>query len=157
MRKSARNQSLPHEEAETLRKLSGRELKARCYNLFKSGWTLSAIGSPLDRGRSTVRAWVATGPYPLQPTPAPEDRTYVPRKKPNPGLTSDEKSTLQYLGPDARKYRARLPESHPATLANRELTHLCVTFYEAGVPIQEIADATGVTYRAMYRRVKNVR
>lgn len=157
MRKSARNQSLPHKEAEHLRKLSGTELKARCYSLFESGWTLSAIGSPLDKGRSTIRAWVATGPYPLQETPTPEDRTYVPRKKPNPGLSPAEIKTLQYLGPEARKYRARLPESHPATLANKTLTHLCVDLYEAGVPIQEIADATGVTYRAMYRRVKNVR
>ena len=157
MRKSARNQSLPLQEAEHLRKLSGTELKARCYSLFESGWTLSAIGSPLDKGRSTIRAWVSTGPYPLQETPVPEDRTYVPRKKVNPGLTPAEIATLQHLGPEARKYRARLPESHTATIMNKALTHLCIDLHESGVPIQEIADATGVTYRAMYRRVKNGR
>lgn len=157
MRRSARNQSLPHSEAEHLRSLSSTDLKARCYNLYQAGWTLSAIGAPLNKPRSTIHSWISTGPYPTQEAPVPEDRTYVHKKPQNPGLTPSQISTIQTLAPSARKYRARLAESHPATIDNRELTRLCVDLHASGVPLQELADAAGVSYRAMYRRVTNVR
>ena len=157
MRRSARNQPLPQSEASLLLSLKGTELKARCFNLYEAGWTLSAIGQPLNKPRSTVRSWVMSGPYAKQETPTPEDRTYVPKKPANPGLTADQIKTIQTLAPSARKYRAKLAESHPSTINNRKLTELCTHLHEAGVPLQELADAAGVTYRAMYRRVRNVR
>jgi hypothetical protein len=157
MRKSARNQPLPHAEAEFLKTLTGVELKARCYNLYESGWTLAAIGLPLAKPRSTVRSWVVSGPYPPQETPTPEDRSYVPKKPKNPGLPPEAIAAIQELAPLARKYRSRLAQSHPATIANQDLTSLCTLLHESGVPLQELADAAGVTYRAMYRRVRNVR
>jgi hypothetical protein len=157
MRRSARNQSLPIEEQKLLLKLKGTELKARCYNLFEAGWTLSAIGTPLGKGRSTVRSWVTSGPYPTQDVPQPEDRSYVPKKPKNPGLPPATINAIQELAPLARKYRSRLPQNHPSTIANQDLTSLCTLLHESGVPLQELADAAGVTYRAMYRRVKNVR
>lgn len=157
MRKSARNQSLPRKEAEFLLTLKDTELKARCYNLYEAGWTLSAIGAPLNKPRSTVRSWVQSGPYPTQETPIPEDRSYVPKKPHNPGLTPEAIAAIQELAPQARKYRSRFSQSHPATIANQDLTSLCTLLHESGVPLQELADAAGVTYRAMYRRVKNVR
>lgn len=157
MRRSARNQSLPHSEAEHLLSLSSTALKARCYNLYEAGWTLSAIGYPLNKPRSTVRSWVLSGPYPHQEVPTPEDRTYIPKKPQNPGIPQADRQRIEYLAPIARRYRSKLAESHAATLANRELTELCITLHESGVPLQDLADAAGVTYRAMYRRVRNVR
>ena len=157
MRRSARNQPLPPSEVEKLLSLRGVELKARCYNLYEAGWTLSAIGAPLNKARSTVRSWVTSGPYRKQDVPLPEDRSYIPKKPQNPGISPAEAETIQRLAPQARKYRARLAEGHPATVANRKLTNLCISLHERGVPLQDLADVAGVTYRAMYRRVRNVR
>lgn len=157
MRRSARNQPLPQSEAEYLLSLSSTALKARCYNLYESGWTLSAIGAPLNKPRSTVRSWVTSGPYPRQDTPIPEDRTYIPKKPANPGISEADQLRIQQLAPLARRYRAKLPETHASTLANQELTDLCFTLHNQGVPLQDLADVAGVTYRAMYRRVRNVR
>lgn len=157
MRRSARNQKLPQNEVETLLTLTGVQLKARCYNLYEAGWTLAAIGTPLNKARSTIRSWVSSGPYPKQDTPQPEDRTYVPKKPVNPGIETADYQRIQHLAPIARRYRAKLADNHAATLANKELTDICVTLHNQGVPLQDLADAAGVTYRAMYRRVRNVR
>lgn len=157
MRRSARNQALPKSEAEHLLSLTSTELKARCYNLYEAGWTLAAIGAPLNKPRSTVRSWVMSGPYPQQDTPTPEDRSYIPKKPANPGIRPVDQNRIQQLAPLARRYRAKLADNHAATLANRELTDICVTLHKQGVPLQDLADVAGVTYRAMYRRVRNVR
>lgn len=159
MRKSARNQPLPEDEANYLRSLHGTSLKLRARRLYEAGWTLSAIGTPIDRPRSTVRFWVTNVPALTAPSdrpiPTPEDRSYVPKRPKSPGITSETVARLAYLAPIARQYRARLKSTHPATIANTELTSLTKSLYKSGVPIQEIADAAGVTYRAMYRRVHN--
>lgn len=157
MRKSARNQSLPQDEAEYLRTLQATELKLRARRLFEAGWTLAAIGTPIDRPRSTVRFWVNNVPNLTpksdRPIPTPEDRSYVPKRPKSPGISAHDRTSLATLAPVARTYRARLPQSHRATIANIQMTELSKTLHSAGVPIQEIADAAGVTYRAMYRRV----
>jgi hypothetical protein len=160
VRRSARNQSLPPEEQAHLLSLAGtpQALKARAYCLYQAGWTLSAIGEPLQKARSTVRSWVLSGPYPQQDdVPLPENKEYVRKRPVSPGIDQPTRDHLQTLAPIARRYRSKLPLSHSATQANRELTNLVQELHEAGVSIQELADATGVTYRAMYRRVKNVR
>jgi hypothetical protein len=157
MRRSARNQPLPPEEVAILKSLTGPTLKARCRDLYNVGWTLSAIGTPLNRQRSTIRLWITDAPAqsPAQPVTLPEDKAYVHKKPPSPGLTPSEHELIHELAPLARRYRARLPENHPSTRANKELTELCITLHSLNIPIQELADAAGVTYRAMYRRVKN--
>jgi len=158
MRKSARNQPLPKAEAARLAKLKGSELKARCLALYNAGWTLSAIGNALDRPRSTVRSWVLVAPItPQDDIPVPQDRSYVPKKPISPGLQPSESAKIKELAPIARRYRAKLADSHPSTVANQELTRLCRTLHTLGVPLQELADTAGVSYRAMYRRVRNVR
>lgn len=159
MRRSARNQPLPEEEVTHLRQLLDHpvELKARCYSLYQAGWTLSAIGIPLDRARSTIRSWITSGPYPFQDDiPLPLNKQYVRRRPRSPGIDSATRDKLSTIAPLARRYRSRFPDSHSATIANRELTTLTQRLHSQGVSIQELADATGVTYRAMYRRVKNV-
>lgn len=157
MRKSARNQPLPKDEEDFLLSLTGTDLKLRARRLYEAGWTLAAIGTPINKSRSTVRFWVNNVPQLRstvdRPVPTPEDRSYVHKKPANPGISAPTAARLAYLAPIARKYRARLAASHPATEANEELSALCKSLHETHVPIQEIADAAGVTYRAMYRRI----
>lgn len=156
MRKSARNQPLPIEEVAVLRSLAGHHLKARCRALFDAGWTLSAIGAPLGKQRSTIRLWVTSiDPMPGVNVPAPVDKTYVPKKEPSPGLSAGELARIAELAPLARKYRSKLPDTHASTKANYELTAMCMELHRNHVSIQELATAAGVTYRAMYRRIKN--
>lgn len=157
-RRSARNQSLPGDEAEHLQSLSNNALRQRCRRLYEAGWTLSAIGDPLGRQRSTIRFWITNAVEvgeDLRPLPMPVDKTYIHKKAKSPGLTSDERDAIRHMAPIARKYRAKLSHDHPATTANRDLTQLCVTLHSSGIPLQELADAAGVTYRAMYRRVRS--
>ena len=159
MRRSARNQALPKGEQELLASLEGTELKLRCRSLYNAGWTLSAIGDPIDKQRSTIRFWINN--VPDVPTkvvitvPTPEDKRYIPKKPASPGVTPAQKETIQSLAPLARRYRAKLSTNHPSTLANEELTELCTHLHNSGVPLQELADVAGVTYRAMYRRVRS--
>lgn len=156
MRKSARNQPLPDQEVAVLRSLAGHHLKARCRALFDAGWTLSAIGAPLGKQRSTIRLWVnSVDPMPGVEVPAPVDKTYIPKKEPSPGLSAAQLERIEYLAPLARKYRSKLPDSHISTRANYELTAMCIELHLSHVSIQELASAAGVTYRAMYRRIKN--
>lgn len=66
--------SLPPDEAQVLRSLSGKILRARVSELFYSGWSLAAIAEAFDppRARSTVRSWITPSPtpYPSRPTPS---------------------------------------------------------------------------------------
>ena len=65
--------SLPPDEAQVLRSLSGKILRARVSELFYSGWSLAAIAEAFDppRARSTIRSWIVPSPtpYPSRPTP----------------------------------------------------------------------------------------
>ena len=162
MRKSARNQPLPEEEANYLKTLQGLDLRIRVKALFTQGWTLQAIGDPLDRPRSTIRFWVQNTPdvQPKRPQPqppTPEDRSYQRKRPTSPGISPQNQDTIKRLAIPARKYRSQFPSTHPSTQANQELTQLCQTLHSQGVTIQELADAAGVTYRAMYRRIHRVR
>lgn len=156
MRRSARNQSLPEDEALFLQSLTGMQLRSRCQHLYQAGWTLSAIGSPINRPRSTVRVWVTETPNSpaIRPIPTPINKEYVHKKPPSPGIPEDIQSRIAQLAPIARSYRSTYTPSHPATKANKELTDICRQYNELGVPIQELANLAGVTYRAMYRRIK---
>lgn len=64
---------LPPDEAQVLRSLSGKILRARVSELFYSGWSLAAIAEAFDppRARSTIRSWLTPSPtlYPSRPTP----------------------------------------------------------------------------------------
>jgi len=157
MRRYTRNQKLPQDEVEYLKSLSGSLLKLRCHELFESGWPLSSLAEAIGRQRSTIHYWVQNPPPRTKELPAPplpEDKSYIHKKTKSPGISAHEQRRIASLAPIARKYRSRLSDGHPATMANEELTTLVKRLYASGVPIQEIADAAGVSYRAMYRRVK---
>lgn len=160
-RRPARDQTLPTPEATYLNTLHGPTLYAQCRVLYDAGWPLRAIGEALTppKSRSTVRSWI------IKPTPtyvrtapvsAPSLKTpeaYTPRRPVSPGIPAADLTQIQYLAPIARRYRSRMSPRHAAALANDQLTSLTRRLHADNVPVQELADAAGVTYRAMYRRL----
>lgn len=162
-RRPARGQSLPGHEVELLRTLTGKTLHQRCAVLYQQGWTLQTIGESLTppRPRSTVHVWVlaqlptvdSSSPV-TAPTYQERANQKAPRpKRVSPGIPEDARKRIAELAPVARRYRARVaPMSSPA-LANGEMSHICKTLYSSGVTIRELANAAGVTYRAMARRL----
>lgn len=162
-RRSARGQSLPVYEVVLLQSLTGNELYARARMLYHAGWTLRSIGDALTppRARSTVRYWI-NSPLPIAsahtalPTaPVPTLATSATSNlKPRRPLTTTESARIATLAPSARRYRATMKPGHASAKANRELTELCVKLHhEDRVTIRDLADAAGVSYRAMARRV----
>lgn len=167
-RRPARGQELPTSEVEFLRSLRDqRDIDVRCLVLYQAGWPLRSIGEalPTPRPRSTIRTWVErahrlsrpdTASYPV-PTPTlatPE--VYIPRRTPSPGISPEDLDKLQTLAPLAKTFRARMSPNHPARLANHWLTDLAKELHANGVSVQELANATGVTYRAMAKRLGKV-
>jgi len=164
-RRSARGQSLPDFEIDILNDLEGFELFARARLLYQAGWTLRSIGDALEppRARSTVRYWInsplpiasAYYPYDLPTAPVPTLATPAGKpKKPRRPLSPAERDTIARLAPVARKYRATMNAGHPSAKANREMTELCARLHhQERVTIGDLADAAGVSYRAMARRV----
>jgi hypothetical protein len=164
-RRSARGQHLPADEVEILNNLEGYELFQRARFLYNAGWTLRSIGEAFDpsRARSTVRYWINTptpiagfeGYSDLPTTPIPTLATPAQsQRKPRRALTTAESSKIAELAPLARKYRATMNQGHPSARANRELTDICVRLHHTDrVTIRDLADAAGVSYRAMARRV----
>lgn len=165
-RRPARSQPIPPSEATYLNSLDPDALIQRANELYQSGWTLQSIGEALvpPRPRSTIRSWVLryqlpdasrSTPAPL-PTPnyATHPDGYQSRRPKSPGILPDELELIQQLAPVARTYRAKMANSSAAAVANDRLTGICIRLYNSGVPIRELANAAGVTYRAMVKRVK---
>jgi len=143
-----------------LNTLFDEELYTRVRSLFDAGWTLQAIGDAFTppRTRSTVRYWATRRHSPStlpQELPAPryKARGYVSRRPKSPGIPQDVRDRILNLSNVARRYRAKMNPLSREALANEELTNLCTSLYEANVPVRELAEAAGVTYRAMARRL----
>lgn len=73
----------------------------------------------------------------------------------SPKVPPDLRPRLAHIGQLARRYRARTPANSSTALANAELTRLAISLRSQGVPTADIADAAGVSYRAMARRITN--
>lgn len=169
-RRPSRNQPLPPEEAATLNSLAPDDLIKRVYDLYQEGWTLQAIGDALTppRPRSTVRSWLLRFQLPGErltepevvdaPIPTPNYKTpaggYQKRRPVSPGILPDELELIQELAPRARQFRAKVSSTDSTRVANDQLTGICVRLHSSGVSIKELAEAAGVTYRAMYKRIK---
>ena len=82
--------------------------------------------------------------------------TYIPRRPVSPGISEEDRDKLQTLGPLAKTFRSKMSPNHPARLANYWLTDLTKELHANGVTVQELADATHVTYRAMAKRLGKV-
>jgi hypothetical protein len=161
-RHPARKQALPESEAELLSTLFDKEFYTRVRQLFEAGWSLQSIGNACNpvRRRSTVKFWVARNhehsPV-TTPIPTPKLKTgprgYVSRRPVSPGISGADRSRIEQLSPLARRYRSKMTPNSPQALANDELTIICTRLYESNVPVRELAEVAGVTYRAMARRL----
>lgn len=162
-RRSAREQGLPPEEVHILSSLHGFSLYARCAELFRAGWTLRAIGEAFEppRARSTIRSWVEragdTAPTVALPdVQTPELTTpsvYVPVRPAFVPIPALEKARIETLAPIARKYRSGMHPDHAASKANQSLTDLVRDLHSRDITVRQLADAAGVTYRAMAKRL----
>jgi hypothetical protein len=156
----AHTPDLPKSEALFLASLSKEQLWRRVKDLNDAGWTLQSIADAFDppRRRSTVRSWVIKDTpecdfVTATPTP-PQPKAKSRRKRPrSPGIPHDEQLRIARLSPLARRFRARTNPSSTSFTANQELTSIAGLLYNKGVTVSELARASGVTYRAMKRRV----
>jgi hypothetical protein len=161
-RRTARGQQLPPHEVELLNTLKGEQRIERVAALFNAGWSLQTIGDSLlpKHPRSTVRSWVlrASGLNTLDaPIPTPKLKTpeggYQKVKPESPGIPQGDLEQIRYLAPLARTYRSRMSSTSAYAVANQRLTDLCKRLHENNVSVRELAEAAGVTYRAMYKRL----
>lgn len=156
----AHTPDLPKSEAILLASLSKEQLWRRVKDLNDAGWTLQSIADAFSppRRRSTIRSWVIKDTpecvfVTATPTP-PQPKAKSRRKRPrSPGIPHDEQLRIARLSPLARRFRARTNPSSTSFTANQELTHIAGLLYNKGVTVSELARASGVTYRAMKRRV----
>jgi hypothetical protein len=146
---------LPEDELRFLNSC-GPLIPDRLHHLHQLGWSLSTLGKSLDppRPKSTVYNWIKSVETPhtfSEPTPTPPPKFVVRPLSPKvpPSLIPE----LQRLSLLAQKCRARTPPASPYKKANDRLTQLVTDLYLKGVPVDTIAKATGVSARAMFRRV----
>jgi hypothetical protein len=168
-RRAARGQQLPPREVEYLNSLPQEAIIYRVKQLFDEGWPLDAIGQSFQRKRprSTVRSWVLRAEenwdddacYLLVDAPLPSPRLKTPEdgyqkiRPQSPGIKLNDLEQIHYLAPLARTYRSKMASTSAPAVANQRLTDMCKRLHENNVPIKELAEAAGVTYRAMYKRI----
>jgi hypothetical protein len=162
-REYAREQELPATEVEILRSLTPKAKFFRARQLFDAGWTLQAIGNAFTpvASRSRVQYWVkqAESKYKtnnIVPSPWADGKpdTGYQRKTPiSPGIPQETQERLRYLAPLARYYRSGMGSSTPSAMANEEMNEIVLDLYSNDVKITEIAKASGVTNRAIARRL----
>lgn len=161
-RRSARGQQLPPHEVELLNTLQGEQRIDRVAALYNAGWSLQTIGDSLlpKHPRSTVRTWVqrAMGLNTIDaPIPTPKLKTpeggYQKVRPESPGIPQDDLEQIRYLAPLARTYRSRMSSTSAYAVANQRLTDTCKRLHNKNVSVRELAEAAGVTYRAMYKRL----
>jgi hypothetical protein len=169
-RRAARGQKLPPQEVEYLNSLPKDLMIFRVKLLFDEGWPLDAIGEsfPQTRTRSTIRSWVVRAGETLDldaesvfidaPIPTPRLKTsddgYQKVKPESPKIRLNDLEQIQLLAPQARTFRSRMASTSAPAVANQRLTTLCKKLYQDKVGIKDLAEAAGVTYRAMYKRIK---
>ncbi len=163
---AARGQKLPPHEVEFLNSLTADALIVRVNALYMQGWSLQCIGEALSpkRPRTTIRSWVLrassqekSGTEVIDaPIPTPKqytDKSTYQKKRNSPGIPPMILEDIENLAPLARTFRSRMASTSAPAVANQRLTELCKDLHSRNVSIRELAEAAGVTYRAMYKRV----
>lgn len=160
-RKAARGQKLPPQEVELLNSISADALIGRVTALYNEGWSLQCIGEALvpRRPRTTIRSWVVKAvPNTIDaPIPSPKQVTEEggsQKKRVSPGIPQNTFEDIKQLSPLARTFRSRMASTAAPSVANQRLTQICKELHQNNVSIRELAEAAGVTYRAMYKRIK---
>jgi hypothetical protein len=157
---------LPEDERAFLNSLSKDQRNKRLRALWETGWSLSVLGNSLlpKRGKTTIHFWIVD-------IEAGEQRRLIPEPPPkslssltpltisakvrsiSPAVPPHLKPKIKELSKLSKRYRARTPENSPFAIANKELTDLARSLREKGVPTSIIAEAAGVSYRAMAKRL----
>jgi hypothetical protein len=157
---------LPIEEVIFLSTLTRSEMESRLRGLWKAGWSLGVIGGSLSPAvpKTTIHFWVRRAPDLKQlralPLPPPKSLTtsvptkHAPRlRSVSPGVPPELRIRLRELSALSKRYRAKTSPTSPLAQANNELTQIARQLKNRGVPTAAIAEAAGVTYRAMARRL----
>lgn len=157
---------LPIEEVIYISTLTRSEMESRLRVLWKSGWSLGVIGNSLSPAvpKTTIHFWVRRSADVKQlravPLPPPKSLTtsvptkHAPRlRSVSPGVPPELRIHFRELSALSKRYRAKTAPSSPLALANDELTQIARQLRNRGVPTATIAEAAGVTYRAMARRL----
>jgi hypothetical protein len=157
---------LPVDEMHYISTLDRVEMESRLRALWKAGWSLSVIGESFSppRPKTTIHFWVKRAQDLKQQRQLPQPpskslTTSVPTKNAprlrsiSPGVPPEIAPRLRELSELSKRYRAKTREDSPLAQANKELTYLAQQLRSRGVPTAAIAEAAGVTYRAMARRL----
>ena len=146
---------LPESEVRFLNSC-GPLLNNRLAALYSVGWSLSDLGKALNppRPKSTVHNWIKSADllYAMEPLPVPPPKP-LPVRPLSPKVPKHIAEELKSLAPLAQLCRSRTPPSSIFRTSNDKLTELATNLYLQGVPVHDIARATGVSDRAMFRRV----
>lgn len=161
-----KDQKLPENEVRFLETLDQEARNSRISALHDAGWSFSVIGASMNPpvAKTTVHFWSkkAVRAHQEREVPLPPVKSIpqsVPTKTPpryrtvSPGVPPKMKDEIRNLASQARNYRSRTPPGSPYALANDALTSIAKTLREMGVPTSSIAEAAGVSYRAMARRL----
>lgn len=153
--------TLPDDEGVLLRHLretDRRRFLIRVRALVDAGWPLRAVGEPLGKGRSTVRAWkVAAGEAhvsDLESLPPVPNRARLKVVRLRPDVPEEERPHLLELAQKARSVNRWTPPDAPERKASQELNETLATYVERGVPVRTLANRLGVTYRAVVARLE---
>lgn len=157
---------MPEDEKLFLNSLPTEQRNKRLRALWEVGWSLSVLGASLTpiRGKTTIHFWImnieSENQRRLVPGPPPKSLSSLTPltisskvRSISPAVPPDLKPKLKELSTLSKRYRARTPESSPFAIANRDLTELVKFLRGRGVPTAVIAEAAGVTYRAMAKRL----
>jgi hypothetical protein len=126
-------------------------MQAGPFSPLRTHLTLHADVPPCAVGLSRIRLNTSSSPRPLRR----QSLSKKSRRKrvPSPGIPIDQQLQIARLSPLARRYRARTNPGSASFTANSQLTSIAGLLYSKGVTVSELARASGVTYRAMKRRV----
>jgi hypothetical protein len=160
---------LPQSEINFLADLSLSDQKvfhARLKALWEAGWSLSVLGNSVSpkRPRATIHYWVRRAEQYTAHVPVPTPEFNNPfatallgvvsakTRTISPSVTPEVSERLRSLSLQARRYRSRTSSTNKFAVANEEFTALVKDLRAQGVPAVEIAEAAGISYRAVARR-----
>jgi len=159
---------LPKEEIKFLLSLSQDAFTARLRSLWEAGWSLGTIAESFTppKPKSTIHFWVKNATQQEQIKPIPETPSKsltvlspladTPRLRSiSLGLPPEIRERLKNLSSLSRRYRSKSAANSEPALANFALTELAKSLHNRGVSTATIAEAAGVTYRAMARRISD--
>lgn len=166
---SRSTQDLPELEAQKLRTLREAgpsalpQLRARVSALRDVGWSLAAVGKPLNANRSTTRMWqLAAKPEDVaesiktlgQPPAAPPRRAASKVVRLYPDVPEAEREELIRLATSARRIRGWTAKDAQERRDAAEFERRLREYSRRGVPLKRLAEHIGVTHRAIAARLE---